>query len=352
MRTKSMKFLGAKLRIVTLARVYFVFLFGWAILHALFGDRWSLLFLLSSFAPYWFAPLPIIFAMAIVTRRREIWIGFVASIALGAWMYGGLFLPKSLPASPNDATLTVMTYNMLGLNNQPNTIVTTIRASNADLIAIQEFNPFAADAIRNELIEEYPYQILAPTWNVSGMGILSRYPIRATGETLPGEWVGSTQVVTIEWRETQIVILNVHPMPTNFGLSDYFFDADQVEWTIRERERDVQVIANFVAAQNKPVVVLGDFNLTDTSGAYQIITRSFTDAWREAGWGLGHTFPAPNSAGESRIAIAGIPLPTWLVRIDYVFHSHHWRAASAQIGQWDGVSDHRPVIAKLVLTHK
>jgi hypothetical protein len=40
----------------------------------------------------------------------------------------------------------------------------------------------------------------------------------------------------------------------------------------------------------------------------------------------------------------------WVLRIDYIFHSRHWQARSARIGPWDGVSDHRPVIATLVLT--
>ena len=42
-------------------------------------------------------------------------------------------------------------------------------------------------------------------------------------------------------------------------------------------------------------------------------------------------------------------VPRWLIRIDYVFHSRHWRAVSARNGRIDGKSDHRPVIATLVL---
>jgi endonuclease/exonuclease/phosphatase (EEP) superfamily protein YafD len=41
----------------------------------------------------------------------------------------------------------------------------------------------------------------------------------------------------------------------------------------------------------------------------------------------------------------------WLLRIDYIFHSRDWRTHWARIGPWDGVSDHRPVLARLVLSH-
>jgi hypothetical protein len=34
-------------RLITLSRLYLTFLFGWAILHALFGDRWWWLFALD-----------------------------------------------------------------------------------------------------------------------------------------------------------------------------------------------------------------------------------------------------------------------------------------------------------------
>jgi len=44
-----------------------------------------------------------------------------------------------------------------------------------------------------------------------------------------------------------------------------------------------------------------------------------------------------------------VPLPQWLIRIDFVWYSPHWRAIDAQVGLWDGHFDHRPMIAQLVL---
>jgi len=47
----------------------------------------------------------------------------------------------------------------------------------------------------------------------------------------------------------------------------------------------------------------------------------------------------------------GLPYPGRLVRIDYIFHSDGWRAEAAWVGEWDGFSDHRPVVARLRLPH-
>jgi endonuclease/exonuclease/phosphatase (EEP) superfamily protein YafD len=104
-----------------------------------------------------------------------------------------------------------------------------------------------------------------------------------------------------------------------------------------------------VQAIGEPVLVVGDFNTVDVSTAYNIVTHELHDAWREAGAGLGNTFPGAATPGSSRPMVAGIPIPKWLVRIDYIFYSADWRTVAAELGPWDGVSDHRPVMARLRL---
>ncbi len=91
-----------------------------------------------------------------------------------------------------------------------------------------------------------------------------------------------------------------------------------------------------------PVVLLGDFNLTDQTDQYRRITGSLRDAHRAAGWGFGHTFPA-----HGRIYVLPIPVP--LIRIDYVFYSPGLAAIETHLGENAG-SDHRPVIATLTLS--
>ena len=332
-------------RLVTLARVYFTLLFAWAILHVLFGDRWWWLFLPNSFAVYFFFPLPAILVIALLARRRETWLGFGVALALGAYLFGGLFLLKFHPARASDPTLTVMTYNLLGFNENREGIVAALRTSNADVIALQELNPPVAESIQRDLVREYPYQALDPQFGVVGLGVVSRYPLHPTDQNLPdANWVGTPQVLDLDWNGTTVMLLHFHPFPTNLN------GAANMEWSVRTREQQARVVADFVAAHPGPLIAPVDFNANDQSRAYAIVTPVLVDSWREAGWGLGHTFPGAASYGSSRPSIAGIPVPMWMARIDYVFHSRHWRATSAWIGPWDGVSDHRPVVAQLVLT--
>ena len=117
-----------------------------------------------------------------------------------------------------------------------------------------------------------------------------------------------------------------------------------------ERERQAQALADFAATHPEPLIALGDFNATPASVAHTTMSRVLADSWIEAGWGPGHTFPGAASPGSSRPRIAGILVPQWLLRIDYVFHSHQWQTLGAWIGPWDAVSDHRSVVVRLAIT--
>jgi vancomycin resistance protein VanJ len=324
---------------ITLAVVgYVVGLFGWALLHALFGDRWWWLFVLNSFAPYYFVPLVVLVPLALWRRQRAWGVALGGAALLGAYLYGGLFLPRPAPVAAAGSGLTVMTYNMLGFNEDVDAVVAAVRASDADVVGVQELNPPVAEALQRELGSAYPYQVLDPRPGVTGMGVLSRHPLRPRDEGVPGEWVGTPQVLGLDFAGRDVMLLHFHA--TSGILSS------------PEREWQAQMLASIAAAAPGPVVALGDLNATDLSTAYRSMTGPLRDAWRDAGWGLGHTFPGADPAaspGSSRLQMAGVSVPMWLVRIDYVFASSHWHATAAWRGPWDGRSDHRPVAAHLVL---
>ena len=327
----------AAARLVTLSRLYLTLLGGWAVAYFLLGDRWWWLFALSSVAICLFVPVPIILAIGLAGRRRDLLIASAAFMLLGAYLYGGTLLPRPRPAAAAGPTLTVMSFNMYGFNQHPEAVVAAIRASQADVIGLQELSAGAAAAIRRDLAQAYPYQALDPQPSVFGMGAISRYPLDWTGETLPGRWVGNPQVLRLDVGGTPVTLVNAHAIPLLAGP-----DFDQA---VREREAQARTIATFAAGNTDSLVVTGDFNTTDLSYAHRIITSALSDSWREAGWSFGGTFPGGN------VSIGGrdFSTPAWVTRIDYVFHSRDMIALSSRIGPWDGYSDHRPVIATLAL---
>ncbi|MGC9357772.1 MAG: endonuclease/exonuclease/phosphatase family protein [Anaerolineae bacterium] len=315
---------------VATAHVYLVGVMMWAGLRQIFLDRWWWLFVLNTFAIYLFAPLPLAFFVAGWARRREIWIGSVLVLLVGMGILGPFYLPHTRNVEAGGPRLTVMTTNVLGYNTNPGPIVEAIREADADLVAIQELNAPTAETIHRELADAYPYRIFDPRPGVSGMGLLSRYPLTPTGETLPGQWIGTPQVLELDFEGVLVTVVHAHPFPTQ-PVKPHL-----MQRSIEARTEQARILADFVAAHPGPLLAPGDFNTTAHTRAYALLTENLVDAWREAAWGPGHTWPG------------SLPL-RWLVRIDYVFHSPEWRAVEAEIGPWDGASDHRPVVATLVL---
>lgn len=325
--------------LVAAGHIHLVILFGWAVLQMSMGDRWGWLFLLNTFAFYLFLPLPLVLIAAWGSRRRELWVGLLVGIGLWLYGYGGLFWPKSPAALADHHTvLRVMSYNTLGFNDDVAAAVTVIRTSEADVVAVQELSPALAAVLKTELAEIYPYQVLDPQVGVTGMGVISRYPLRPIPTSFPGAWVGRPQAVTLDLAGQPVTLLNFHAVPPQMYAHDLPSLFTGMAERAREREQQVEAILAFAAAHTEPLLVAGDLNAGQWSTAYKMLTAVLHDGWREAGWGLGHTFSATRPAYARHT-----------VRIDYLFHSDHWQAVGAEVGRSSGGSDHYPVVVDLLL---
>src|SRR5262249_21674454 len=159
-------------------------------------------------------------AAALLVRRRRLWVGFGAVVALGGYLYGRMWWPKFPPTSVGGVKVTVMTFNMLGYNQHPEGVVACIRSSGADMVALQEVNPPAAARIQRDLTDIYPYQALNPREGDSGMGVLSRYPLQHVDAALPGDWIGAPQVLSLNLDGTPVTLLHVHMRSSDIGSMD------------------------------------------------------------------------------------------------------------------------------------
>lgn len=329
--------------------VYFTILYGWLVFYLVTGDRIAIVSAVNMLAVYLFYPLPLVIVAAIFLRNKGVWTGAVLAAAAFLWFWGGLFLPKLARNSDNPGppqTLVVMTYNVLGVHDFTSPVIDTIRNENPDIVLLQELNPILADALKNELGGEYPYQVLDPEVGVSGMGVISKFPIQPSGENLPLEWVGEPQILDLDWMGQRVKLVHFHMVPTTSTHPQAISATNQL------RRAQARALVAFAGRVDGPVIAGGDANATPLTGPHQIITRELVDAWQEAGFGLGHTFPGSDIPGSSRPYLFGRPVPMWLARIDYVFHSPEWESLTARMAKFDGVSDHRGVVAILALKNK
>jgi vancomycin resistance protein VanJ len=326
--------------LTTLIVVYAVGLVAYLILRVAFGDRWWWLAMLNNFAPLYFVPLVILLLLAALLRAQQI-VMLLPLALVGLVWFGPYFVPKR-PAPASSATLRVLTYNVWGNNHDLHAIESWVREVNADLVLLQEISPaYARDSLPG-LRDVYPYQFAQPDDSRWGGNIaLSRYPI------LTMDYLGSTnahgQRLVVEINGQPISVYNVHlafPVGRSrvpSGESFYMrvaFGYDPVE-----RNQQIESLLSSLDAETNPFIVGGDFNTTEHTVIYTELAARMTDSFREAGWGLGASWPVSRARGMPAI------LPP-VIRIDYIWHSDHFRAVEVQQGPPLG-SDHLALLTTL-----
>lgn len=342
---------------------------------------WTVLFdlisLLNEFTLYLFVPLPLWLLTVAWARTRSAALATVLPWVLFGGLYGLLFLPRPahfpsihrsfFPHSfflprPADAEVTnasglrVMTFNIWEVARPVDGVVEAVRQADPDVLAVQELTPAFARELDQVLSEVYSYQRLRPA-RVSGLGIWSRYPVRAeqgwpaAEPSTPGHVLG--QHVALEIGERVVDVVNLHfdsPDPRVRGTPVWPFWLITGEAT-QDRRREVAEVAprlRALAQGGATLAVAGDFNLTDQTPEYRsLLSSGLVDAYRAVGWGFGHTFPSP--AGREALRKEHLPAPAALLRLDYVLYSRRLTARRVTVWPETGGSDHHPVVADLVL---
>ena len=115
------------------------------------------------------------------------------------------------PALPR--AFTIMTYNVGNGLARPQALAACLRASQADIIGLQELTHAQATAIDDELLDLYPYQALEPA-GIPGKGLLSKFPIlsRQRLELHPGR-PDLVSVVDVDGSPLRLIVAHPPPPP-------------------------------------------------------------------------------------------------------------------------------------------
>ena len=266
---------------------------------------YEFLALLNEGTPWYFVPLPLWMIAAAVSKHRSAIIAVVGLVACFLWLYGPLFIPKSLPGSmPNsrgETRLRVMTFNVSNLSSQvrpPALVLDIIEEADADLLLLQEISPELSEVLAETLSATHRYQKLEPHAGFEGMGILSRYPMAVGALNSADGRLERMQHVVIQVQGLAVHVVHVHfdpprprmlrlprvPIPIVAGVSPQA-RRDETTWLVDALHSHGLV--------SEHLVVAGDLNLSDQTPEYrQLIGAGLTDAHRAVGWGFGHTWNA------------------------------------------------------------
>lgn len=307
---------------------YFVF-------HALSGSDLWFIDALGFVLPLLFIPSIVLFPLALWYHHRNFSLLAAIPPVLFIITYGHLYMPRLLVSTARP-TLTVMAHNALYSNTDADQIIAIIETHQPDVMGFSELNISVSQELVRRISGDYPYYYFD-----KGYGIFSRYPIHefTTFEMSETEWSNSrAQKFVLDFDGHRVTLIHAHPYTVPIELKKFSLFGVKLGLPLAlnnsYRDADVEGVLSKIEQVDGPLIVMGDFNLTDQQNDYKELTRDLLDAHRESGWGLGLTF--------TRFRPLGIPM--W--RIDYVFHSSDMVALHTTLGDFGG-SDHKPVIVEL-----
>ncbi len=308
-----------------------IWLFGLGILATYFmrwwpGDKFVFVRLFNYLMPW--VLIALIPALIITILGHRKWLGTVLTLStlLIALNYAPLFLPRPSVALADTNPFKVMSYNIWSRNRDTGNITQLIREQQADILLLQEVKPYQAKQLMAELDGLYGDSdtnfVYEPRVE---QAVVSRYPLTPAGAYRDK---GRAQKVIAQTPNGPVTIWNLHPW-------------SQRGWQLRYEQISALMAEIETTAPNEAIILGGDFNTTDQTEIYKLVTSQLNSAHWEAGWGFGFTFPAPTRRFRGTIAFPS------LVRIDHIFYSDHFYAHSAETLSDAGGSDHLPVTTQL-----
>ncbi|MBI5667097.1 MAG: endonuclease/exonuclease/phosphatase family protein [Chloroflexi bacterium] len=329
------------------AGLYLLGMLAYLALRLLYGDRFWWLSLLNSFAHLLFLPLLPLLALVLLARARAAALSLLPLAVVGGVWFAPYFVPKPPPAAESGDQLRIMTLNIWGTNSDHTSLIAGLRDHPVDILLLQEvYSAFARHRLP-ELLDIYPYQTIQTDINHwSSNFTLSRFPILEQTYfdfPTPGKRMPLRTLLDINGQP--VAVYNVHlawpaRQKPRFGLHANNFYLNVVfGFDDRTRNDQITYLIERLRAEPYPYIVAGDFNTSASSATYQRLAAFMHDSFREAGTGLGTSWPVSAARGLP-------PLLPPLIRIDYIWHSDAFRAVEAYAGPYLG-SDHLPVLATL-----
>ncbi len=289
-----------------------------------FGLERGLLIMLFAGTPYVAAWTVIPLLVAALARR---WTAVAVAAVVAAGM-AAVVLPRAVAdADTGPSTgveLRVLTVNMLYGAADPDQIVQLVRDNDVAVLAVQEFTPQGAAALKASGIDQLlPHQELSPKPEADGSGVYSRHPMLTQSSRRN---VGGFQQAFATIQPPGAVpvhVESVHPQAP--AGADKF-----PQW-----RTDIENQTPAGTAGPLPIL-LGDFNATlDHRVMRDLLDTGYRDAAAAVGEGLSTTWPSRNGSDG-------------LVTIDHVLADDRIGVREVQVWDVNG-SDHRAVFAALTV---
>lgn len=306
--------------------------------EALLGERTSPSALLLYLPQHPFGLLTVALVLASLKRgnRRYLGVNLAVGVAFVIFLLGAR-VPLHI-APPQGQKVRIMTWNVEKLRGTPEEIAKVIKAQHPDIICMQETLAGRGQERTPDLLRLFPGWEFRRAREVT---TLSRFPLLESHNYLmPMPHTRKLLATTWKTPAGPLCVLNTHIATTAAGQNENFRPglwrrainvARFARGTALTRLSQLPVIDRALSDCKTPIVLAGDFNNPPRGWFYRHLTGQLRDAFADAGWGLGQSFPSK------------FPL----LRIDYIWLGNGVRATRC-INPTSRASDHLPLVADIV----
>ncbi|MEM9775321.1 MAG: endonuclease/exonuclease/phosphatase family protein [Chloroflexota bacterium] len=328
---------------------YITVLASLLIANAMLKSQFSVMALITTLNIFLFLPMVGVIIFAVLWRTK---IGLLCALIGGALLY---WYHPFIPQRPFEGLTTTeenqlktLSFNLGWYTTPPDLLGQMLATQEADIVAVQEIHRVAIDLFGTQLAEQYPYQILDS--NTATSGLLSKHPI-IEYEWLYPEGGRAMLHAVIDWEGQPIHVYSVHLLPPPLRWYDArhldlppelnmdYLPRGLNEW---QQKKETNFLINHAGTIQDPVIIMGDFNMSDQSESYALLRNHFRDAYRDGGWGLGFTFP-------NETTVRGIRVSVPLIRIDYIFYTHQLDIIESDVLCFPQRSDHCGITSSFAL---
>jgi vancomycin resistance protein VanJ len=278
---------------------------------------------------WWSLPAVVLAPVAALLGSRRTTALLAVPAVVWVWSYGTAFLPGDALDRPAD--LRVASFNIFVGAPDLSHVLDLVDRVQPDVLVLQEVFPPREAELAGLLGDRLPHRHVVQSPRVGGVGVWSRFPIDDVRPVLDAtDRSRSTAVVVLDVDGRPLQVVPVHLISPCPRCGTSIIERLDLEGEVRGAEMEAVIDA---LDDDVPAVVAGDFNSTERSQPYRkLAAAGFTDPQRDAGDGMGFTWPASGGVGA-------------LLRIDWLL-ARGIDGVDAVVAP-PGASDHRPVVVDL-----
>jgi endonuclease/exonuclease/phosphatase (EEP) superfamily protein YafD len=285
------------------------------------GQAWWFFDLFSNFRVQYLLGLSVIALILLPFRKRRTSLIFSAFALINLAIILPIYIGKPSAGTIKSPVLRAMLINVNTRNGSAELVAELIMENNPDFIVLEEINNRWVNNLQSAL-SSYPYSKVHPRDDNFGIGLFSKLPFtQANILDFSAAYVPSI-FAGVQTGSNILYILATHPVPPK--------DAGYSKWRNEQLER----IAVFCRDMPRPLILLGDLNVTPWNTHFRQLIRTSGLLNSSQGRGIYPTWPA-NS-------------PLLLIPLDHFLHSPDITIIRKSTGRNVG-SDHYPVFVDFAI---